>query len=115
VTVPVFFARPPAAGRVLTVAPALASWDRAGSPGQVRLAAFVAEVGSTVAAMLPVTPGPLGLRLEIGLPDKVPLLAHHDLDTYLFPLVPRLTAATGRPFATVWARWARSATRSATP
>jgi hypothetical protein len=112
VTVPVFFARPQVVGRVLGVAPALASWDRAGSPGQVRSAAFVAEVGSAVAAMLPVAPGPLGLRLEIGLPDGVPLLAHNDLDNYLFPLVPRLIAATGRPFTTVWASKRHAATSS---
>jgi hypothetical protein len=99
-------------GRVLGVEPALASWDGTDSPGQVRSAAFVAEVGSAVAAGLDVTADPLALRLDIGLPDSVPLLAHNDLDNYLFPLVPKLTAATGRQFATVWASKRHAATSS---
>src|SRR5689334_2643339 len=103
VTVPVFYARPEMVGGVLSVAPALASWDGTDSPGQVRSAAFVAEVGSAVTAGLRATADPLALRLDIGLPDSVPLLAHNDLDNYLFPLVPKLSAATGRQFATVWA------------
>jgi hypothetical protein len=94
-TVPVLYARPGVVGRVLDVAPALASWDGPGSPGQIRFAAFVAEVGSAIAERLPVTPDPLALRLDIGLPNSVPLLAHNDLDNYLFALVPKLTAATG--------------------
>ncbi|TWP32010.1 hypothetical protein [Leekyejoonella antrihumi] len=46
-------------------------------------------------------PDPLGLRLDIGLPDKVKLLERHDLDNYLFPLVPQLTKRTSRRFAFV--------------
>ena len=110
-TAPVFYARPPADGRVLDVAPALASWDRAGSPGQVRSAEFVAGVRSAIAERLPVIPDPLGLRLDIGLPD-VELLKHNDLDNYLFPLVPKLTAATERQFSTVWATKRHAATSS---
>ena len=40
--------------------------------------------------------------MDIGLPDTVPLLALNDLDNYLFPLVPKLIAATGRQLASVW-------------
>lgn len=104
VTLPVFYARPEVVGSsTLSVSPALASWDRAGSPGQVRFAAFAADVQAAVAPKLPVTPDPLALRVDIGLPDTVSLLALNDLDNYLFPLVPKLTNGTGRQFASVWA------------
>jgi hypothetical protein len=103
VTLPVFYARPEFVGSTLNVPPALASWDTAGSPGQVRSAAFAADVQAAVAEQLRVTPDPLALRVDIGLPDIVPLLALNDLDNYLFPLVPKLTKCTGRQFASVWA------------
>jgi hypothetical protein len=99
-------------GGVLGVAPALASWDGTDSAGQVRSAAFIAEVGSAVAAGLCVAADPLALRLDIGLPDRVPLLGHNDLDNYLFPLVPKLTVATGRQFVTVWASKRHAVTSS---
>ena len=66
---------------MLGVAPALASW-RTDSPGQVRSAGFLAEIDSAIAERLRVTPDPLALRLDIGLADSVPLLAHSDLDNY---------------------------------
>ncbi len=111
---PVFYSRPVAGGVRLGVDPALASWDRAGSAGQVRSAAFVTEVQTAVAGQLSVTPDPLALRLDVGLPNAVPLLALNDLDNYLFPLVPRLTAGTGRQFASVWATKRHAATSSVT-
>lgn len=110
VTEPVFYARPAVAASTLTVAPALASWDRAASPGQVRSAAFIDEVCTVVAEPLGSIAGPLALRLDIGLPKGVPLYVAHDLDNYLFPLVPRLTARTGRPIASVWATKRHAAT-----
>jgi hypothetical protein len=58
---------------------------------------------SLTAERLSATPDPLALRLDVGLPDCVPLLSYHDLDNYLFPLVPRLTVSTGRRFVSVWA------------
>jgi hypothetical protein len=100
---PVFYARPEVVGSMLRVEPALASWDRAGSPGQVRSAVFVAEVHSAIAGQLRITPDPLAMRLDIGLPGTVSVLALHDLDNYLFPLVPKFTEGTGRQFASVWA------------
>jgi hypothetical protein len=103
VTAPVFYPRPEAVGDTLGVEPALASWDRAGSPGQARSAAFISRVLTVIAEQLSATPDPLALRLDIGLPDHVPLLTYHDLDNYLFPLVPKLTASTGRQFVSVWA------------
>lgn len=108
----VFYARPEFAGSTLSVPPALASWDTAGSPGQVRSAAFAADVQAAIAPTLRVTPDPLALRMDIGLPDIVPLLALNDLDNYLFPLVPKLTQATGRQFASVWATKRHAASSS---
>ena len=102
-TTPVFYARPEAVGSRLNVAPAVASWDRAESPGRARSAGFIAAVHAAVAEPLIATPDPLALRLDIALSDNLPLLALNDLDNYLYPLVPRLTAATGRQFASVWA------------
>jgi hypothetical protein len=103
VTSPVFYARPECVGSTLSVPPALASWDTAGSPGQVRSTAFVADVQAAITPKLRVTPDPLALRVDIGLPEIVPLLALNDLDNYLFPLVPKLTKCAGRQFASVWA------------
>ncbi|MEU6025163.1 hypothetical protein [Micromonospora sp. NPDC047134] len=100
---PVFYARPELVGSTLNVAPAPASWDTAGSSGQVRSAAFTADVLAAIAPTMAVAPDPLALRLDIGLPDTAPLLLHHDLDNYLFPLVPTLTNGTLRQFASVWA------------
>src|SRR4051794_31720790 len=62
VTTPVFYARLEAAGSTLSTAPALASWDKAGSLGQVRSAAFIAEVHSAIAEQLRATLDPLALR-----------------------------------------------------
>ena len=100
---PVFYARPEGVVSTLGVEPALASWDKAGSPGQARSAAFIAEVHTVIAEQLSATSDPLALRLDIGLPPDVPLLAHHDLDNYLFPLIPKITSSTGRQFVSVWA------------
>ena len=111
-TAPVFYARPEVVGGMLNVQPALASWDRVGSPGQVRSAAFVAAVHLAIAEQLRVTPDPLALRLDIGLPDTVAQRAVNDLDNYLFPLVPKLTEGTGRQFASVWATKRHAATSS---
>lgn len=109
---PVFYARPEAAGGTLGVEPALASWDKAGSPGQARSAAFIAGVHTVIAEQLGATSDPLALRLDIGLPADVPLLAYHDLDNYLFPLVPKLTVSTGRQFVSVWAAKRHASTSS---
>lgn len=99
----VFYSQPAGPRRRLTAPPALASWDKAGSPGQLRSAAFIAGVHAAAAEALATAPDPLGMLLEVGLPRETPLLGLNDLDNYLFPLVPRLLAASGREFASVWA------------
>jgi hypothetical protein len=100
---PVFYTRPTGDRVRLGVQPALASWDKAGSPGQARSAAFIDHVFVSVADQIARTSDPLALRLDVGLPDNVSLLTFHDLDNYLFPLVPKLAERSGRQFASVWA------------
>ncbi|MGC4806822.1 hypothetical protein [Micromonospora sp. DT233] len=111
-TTSVFYAPPEAVGSMLDTPAALASWDRAGSPSQNRSAAFIAEVHSIVAEQLRCALHPLALRLDVALPGTVPLLARNDLDNYLYPLVPKLAAASGRQFASVWARKRHAPTSS---
>ncbi|BEL12827.1 hypothetical protein Q0Z83_110180 [Actinoplanes sichuanensis] len=100
---PVFYARPHAVGKALDVTTVLAGHAEAGSSRKERLAALAGDVRRVVAEDLRATPDPLGLSLDLGLPDGVPLLTSNDLDTFICPLVPRLTAAIRRPFVSVWA------------
>nr|MDT0659120.1 hypothetical protein [Micromonospora sp. DSM 115978] len=85
----------------LAETPQLASWDRAGSPSQVRLARFLDHAEAAVASLL-VGAGPFAVELAVGEPDGQTRYARgRDLDNYLFPLVTRLgptrvTAAFGR-------------------
>jgi hypothetical protein len=106
VTTPRFYARPDEHRHLLNVKPALASWDKAGSPGKVRQEAFINDAYSVVAGSIAATPDPLSIWLDIGLPDGVLLLALNDLDNYLFPLVSALAKRVGRQFTSVWAsKW----------
>lgn len=108
------FRRPLApGGSRLHVAPAVASWDRAVSPGQARFAAFLDDVGGAIGEPVRALRDPLALRLDVGLPSQVPLYDRHDLDNYLFPLVPKLTARLGREFASVWATKSHAASSTA--
>ena len=78
----------------LAVEPQLASWDRAGSPGQVRLGNFLSHAEVVAAPMLTPDCGHLSMELLIGLSAHLPLAGGgRDLDNYLFPLAQRL----GRP------------------
>ncbi|RNI25494.1 hypothetical protein [Flexivirga caeni] len=69
---------------------------------------FIDDVHDLVSAQLASFPAPLAIRLDVGLPDSIELLARHDLDNYLYPLVPQLTKRTGQPFVSVWASKAHS-------
>src|SRR5436190_21164039 len=60
--------RRPDDGVWLGEAPQLASWDRAGAPGQVRLARFLTHV-DTVAPALLASGGPFAIELAVGVPD----------------------------------------------
>ncbi len=84
------FASPTGATQ-LSIGPQLASWDRAGSPSQVRLEAFLAQVDRLSAPMIAGTNGRLAVELVVGLPDGVPLTeGGRDLDNYLYPVAQRL-------------------------
>lgn len=95
-----FFAKPSTEAVALGVAPALASWMRAGHRDQVRLEGFLADAEERVQPRLVELASPLSLWLEVGLPPEVPLLDQHDLDNYLFPLNTRL--ARRHKFVSVW-------------
>jgi len=82
----------PAGTARLSVEPQLASWDRAGSPGQLRLANFLAHMDATAAPMIAAADGRISVELIVGLPVEVPLTAgSRDLDNYLYPVAQRLS------------------------
>jgi hypothetical protein len=83
--------RRPAGAVLLSVPPQLASWDKAGTPGQVRLACFLAHVDALAGPLMAATSGRVAVELTVGLPEDVPLIdGGRDLDNYLFPLAQRL-------------------------
>ena len=98
---PVFFGRPESTPIRLRMPPRLASWNAAGHPDQVRLAAALADAEELLAPQLARLRGPVALRLDVGLPSTVPLLAAHDLDNYLFPLAAHVTGRLGAPLMSV--------------
>ena len=76
------------------VEPQLASWDIAGSPGQVRLGEFLDHAQAAAAPILAAVDGLLAVELNVGLRDELPLTGGgRDLDNYLFPLAQRLGPA----------------------
>jgi hypothetical protein len=84
------YCRPAGAVR-LSIEAQLASWDRAGSPGQLRLANFLAHVDATAAPMAAAAAGRLSVELIVGLPHEVSLTGGgRDLDNYLYPVAQRL-------------------------
>ena len=74
-----------------SVKPQLASWDRAGHPGQVKLARFLAYVDAIAGPVLATVSGRIAAELIVGFSDGVSLTdGGHNLDNYLFPVVQRL-------------------------
>lgn len=89
----VLYSRPTGRAARLLVEPQLASWDRTGNPGQVRLDNFLSHVDNLAAPML-TADGLLAVELTVGLPGDVALTqGGRDLDNYLFPLAQRLGPA----------------------
>jgi hypothetical protein len=75
----------------LNVQPQLASWDIAGSPGQLRLGDFLDHAEAAAAPLMAAVDGLLAVELTIGLPSELSLTGGgRDLDNYLFPLAQRL-------------------------
>jgi hypothetical protein len=93
---PIFFSQPNGEPILLTVAPALSSWDKTGSAGQLRSGEFVEHVLAHLADHLDAVPDPLGVRLDVGLADGISPYQDRDLDNYLLNPVLRLIQRTGR-------------------
>jgi hypothetical protein len=100
---PIFFSQPNGEPILLTVAPALSSWDKAGSAGQLRSGEFVEHVLAHLADHLDAVPDPLGVRLDVGLGDGISPYQDRDLDNYLLNPVLRLIQRTGRAVTSAWA------------
>nr|WP_310773387.1 hypothetical protein [Mycobacterium sp. Z3061] len=83
-----WYARPENHPLQLSVAPRLASWNKAGHPDQVRLRVYLEHAESLLAASR--IDGPWALRLDVGLPGTRDLLDAADLDNYAYPLAYRL-------------------------
>jgi hypothetical protein len=84
----------PARPTRLSAEPQLASWDRAGSTGQVKPGHFLDHAEAVAAPMMAAADGPLAVELTVGFPDKLSLTGGgRDLDNYLFPLAQRLGPA----------------------
>jgi hypothetical protein len=75
----------------LKVAPQLASWDKAGTASQLRLAGFLAHVAEVAGPVVAAASSRIAVELTVGLPDHQPLIdGGRDLDNYLFPVAQRL-------------------------
>ncbi len=84
----------PARRLALSMEPRLASWDSAGSPGQVRLGEFLDHAETVAAPVIAATGGLLAVELTVGFRNELPLTGGgRDLDNYLFPLAQRLGPA----------------------
>lgn len=57
----------------LSVEPQLASRDRAGSPGQVRLGRFLSHAEAMAAPMMAAVDGSVSVELTVGLPGELSL------------------------------------------
>jgi hypothetical protein len=74
-----------------SVKPQLASRERAGHPGQVKLARFLAHVDFIAGPVLAAVRGRVAVELIVGFRDGAALTAGgHDLGSYLFPVAARL-------------------------
>jgi hypothetical protein len=99
---PIFYARPESASTRLRLQPRLASWNAAGHRDQVRLSAALDDAAAAVVPTLDGAAAPLTLRLDVGLPLSVPLVAEHDLDNYAYPLAAHLAPRVAKPIVSVW-------------
>jgi hypothetical protein len=83
--------RRPAGVMRQSVKPQLASQDRAGHPGRVKLGRFLAHVDAIAGPVLAAVSGRVAVELIVGFSDGVSLIeGGHDLDSYLSPVAQRL-------------------------
>jgi hypothetical protein len=108
----IFYSRPESASIPLGLQPRLASWNAAAHPDQVRLREVLDDAATAVAPGLAGVTEPLALRLDVGLPTSVELLAQHDLDNYAYPLAAHLKTQLAHPLISVWCTKAYAATSS---
>jgi hypothetical protein len=74
-----------------SVKPQLASGERAGHPGQVKLRRFLAHVDAIAGPVLAGVSGRVVAELIVGFGDGISLIdGGHDLGSYLFPVAQRL-------------------------
>ena len=90
---------PQGEGIVLDVTPRVASWMQRNHPDQLRLKEFFDHAEAAVRPVLARLKGPLALRLDVALPERVDPLYERDLDNYLYPLVSQLGPER---FVSVW-------------
>jgi hypothetical protein len=83
--------RRPTGSVALSAAPQLANWDRAGSPGQVRLGSSLFDIEVVAGPLIAAINGRLSVELTVGLPGSMPLTSGgRDLDNYMYPIAQRL-------------------------
>ena len=99
---PLFFARPEGPAIELGVPPRLATWNVAGDPDQLKLAASLEDADQRLEHTLNQLKGPLALRLDAGLADNISLLREHDLDNYVPLLANRLMKGRSLSLISVW-------------
>ena len=83
-----WYARPESHPLQLSVAPRLASWNKADDPDQVRLRKYLDDAEVLLESSK--VKGPRALRLDVGLSPERDLLNMADLDNYAYPLACRL-------------------------
>ena len=77
----------------ISIQPRLASWDSTSHPAQIRLQAYLDEVEGALGPRL-TGHRRCYLSMEIGLPEEIDILRHHDLENYMTPLALRLPGRT---------------------
>ncbi|MET9020029.1 hypothetical protein ABZV93_08625 [Actinopolymorpha sp. NPDC004070] len=104
------YARPEGPAQELGTQPRLASWDAATHPSQLRLQHYLHHATSLVRPALSAMIGPWSLRLDVGLPETVPVLDQHDLDNFAYPLAQHLSCETASHLVSVWCTKSRHTT-----
>ena len=97
-----FYESPSSTPIPVSVQPRVASWNAATHPNQTALTRWLEHAHALIDDEFPSVPGPLAVRLDIGLADSTALSDGYDLDNYAYPLISRLSRSTAERIATVW-------------